>query len=256
MAKGEAGTADVFGLLGFPEAARVDQRLPKSAFEKVLAPAAKRALAASAASLRLACTLAPGNTGLDASLRDGIDSSTFAAVSFRPRPGTAPGALRRGVAAVHGAMPYPVLVVVEPEEGPTSLSLAVKRLGTDGRHVVLEGEPELEPLPPEGEVRDGFFAAAALQAFTGNTLWLLHDWWLGLLPALAAARETGSFRVPENPAVLRGDLDALADLDAAIRSLKREGRSGASIAERIQLEDAIKSRRRERDALLEKISTD
>ncbi len=248
--------ADIFASLGFPPSARVGQRIPKTAFDGALDPPARRALAAAVESVRLAYALTPKATGLAPAVRDGIDSSTFAAIVLGLRPSAGAAAVRRAVAAVHAAMPYPLLVLAELADGTVLLSLADKRMSADGRQrVVLTDNPALECLPQEGPVRDAFFAAAALPAFPGNTLWLLHDFWLGLLPALAAARETGAFRVPKDASALRADLAELASLDAAIRSLRAKARAGASIAERIELNTAIKARRREREALLAKIAS-
>lgn len=247
----------VFAALGLPPAAAAGQRVPRSEFDAVLAPPARRALARAVESVRLAYALSPASTGLSASLRDGIDSSTLAVLSLQAKPGVTATALRHAVALVHGAMPYPLLVAAAAPDGGVFLSLAAKRMSADGRQrVVLADEPAFEPLPSAGPVRDSFFAAAALPAFPGNTLWLLHDFWLGLLPALAAARETGAFRVPKDASALRADLAELASLDATIRSLRAKARAGASIAERIELNTAIKGRLRERGALLAKIAAD
>lgn len=257
MADGTAALDTVFSALGLPEAARVGQRIPRSEFDAVLAPPARRALAKAVESIRLAYALSPASTGLSASLRDGIDSSTLAVLSLRAKPDATETALRHAVALVHGAMPYPLLVAAAVPDGSVFLSLAAKRMSADGRqHVVLADGPAFEPLPPKGAVRDAFLAAAALPAFPGNTLWLLHDFWLGLLPALAAARETGAFRVPVDAAALRADLAELASLDATLRSLRAKARAGASIAQRIELNAAIKGRRREREELLAKIAAD
>jgi hypothetical protein len=230
--------------LALPADARVDQRVPKKLLLQQGAPtvADKRQIGNGIEEMSWIAALKPTNIGVP-EYRDAVrEYLEIAVLTVALRPAAKPTRL---VELIHRAIPYPVVLVAE--HGDTvALSLAHKRWsqGEAGK-TVLDGEVVSVEWNHEGhEQHEGdFLAAIALARQPRRHLPAVYQGWLDCATALAAARITGAFAVPDTAdrsAALRDGLDAHVRLNRELAALRAQAEREKQLNRRVQLNLEIK----------------
>lgn len=234
---------DVVGLiaaLDLPDAARVDQRVPKKLLLENGAPtvADKRYITDGIEELYWVAALKPTTIGVPAYRDDAREYLEIAVLHLTLRAGAKAGRL---VELVHRAVPYPVLLLVEHSEHP-GLSVAHKRWsqGEAGK-TVLDGEV----VAVEWDAVHGltFHDALALCHQPRTTLYALYQGWIDTLLALQAARVTGTFVKPassEHAATRREALHEYMRLDVEIIRLRAVAEKEKQLPRQVELNLELK----------------
>ena len=237
---------------GFPENRRVNQRIAKTLFceSGVLAAADKRIFKKEVDEVRCLYVMDSEGTQIVPVVDEERDYSCLAVIGMTLR--TAAHA-DRIAELCHRAMPYPLLVVMEGDEGRLLFSMAEKRISHDGRGgTVLERTVVtawLDVASCEPFIRASQFSDAAKHDFRS-----VYGWYMERLEALNAAQVTGVFKLDcGDPARRRAALAAIHELDGRLVALRRQVRRDATMAELIDLNMKIKSLEREREALAEQL---
>ena len=243
---------DVVKALTLPERARVDQRVPKKMLVEHGAPTAtdRRLLTDGIEELKWIAALKPGTVAVPEHRADGREFLEVAVLSVQVR--TTHGKTSqwlRLAELVHRAVPYPVLLIqtlvssstATPDNGPPppprqlALSLAHKRAAqNETGKVVLDGElvrselsgPDTGPGSRTASVVGSLLEAMALDRQPHQDLMALYQGWMDCLTAAAAARLTGSFRLPSGPTAAAAQRDALR----ACQQLEQEAARLRSLA--------------------------
>ncbi len=207
-------TADeVLAALDFPEAARVERRVPKTLFVKHGSPTAadKRRLNDGIEQVTWVATLKPTTVGV-AAYRDEQHEYLEIAVLRLELRGAAK--LSRLLELVHRAVPYPLLAVTDLGDR-VNLSLAHKRWsqGESGK-TVLDGSIVSVDCPGKGQPHHSSFKSAlAMGGQPSSSLLTLFQGWMDALLALEAARLTNHFEVPEAAARRAARQQALSECE-------------------------------------------
>ena len=230
--------------LALPPDARVDQRVPKKLLLEQGAPTAadKRQITGGIEEMLWIAALKPTNIGVP-EYRDAVrECLEIAVLTVALRPAAKPTRL---VELIHRAIPYPVVLVAE--HGDTvGLSLAHKRWsqGEAGK-TVLDGDVvavEWNHETHEKHERE-FLAVIALARQLRSHLQAMHQGWIACIMALAAARITGAFVVPdaaERAVALRDGLDAHGRLNRELAALRAAAERERHLNRRVALNLEIK----------------
>lgn len=232
----------VLAALIIPNAARVDQRVPKKLLTEQGAPtsADKRAIQEGIEEIQWVAALKPTTIGVptykDAE-REYLEIAVMTAVL---KPGAkAP----RLIELIHRAIPYPVFFVTQ-DGTATVLSLAHKRASqSEKAAIVLDGAVTIAPLDPQPEARtEAFLASLKLASQPQQHLKALYQGWIDCCASLATARLTGRFSLPNSPedaAHRRAALDSHARIMREIAGLRVKAAKETQINRRVELNLAI-----------------
>lgn len=236
--------AALLDALALPTDARVDQRVPKKLLLEQGAPTAadKRQITGGIEEMFWIAALKPTNIGVP-EYRDAVrEYLEIAVLTIVLRPAAKPTRL---VELIHRAIPYPVVLVAEQDD-TVGLSLAHKRWSQgeagktvlDGDVVAVEWNHEIH----DKHERD-FLAAIALARQPGSHLQAVYEGWTACIMALAAARITGAFAVPDTAdraVALRDGLDAHGRLNRELAALRATAERERQLNQRVELNLEIK----------------
>lgn len=245
---------DVIAALRLPVGARIEQRIAKTLLIEHGAPTAadKRRINDGIERIDWVAALKPATVGI-AAYKDAEREYLEIAVLHVTLKPTAKG-VPRLIELLHRAIPYPVLALTEPGEGPL-LSVAHLRWsqGEAGK-TVLDGDVLAVAVPPEDGTLAALFAdALALDKQPRGSLRSVYQGWMDTLLALEAARVTGRFELYADPA-RRSARDAAlrecARLDAEIARLRAAGKKEKQMARQVALNLELKQAEASRAAAL------
>lgn len=237
-------TADeAIAALALPEAARVDQRIPKTLLVEHGAPTAadKRRINDGVDKIHWIAALKPTTVGV-AAYKDGVrEYLEIAVLRVRLRPAAK---VPRLVELLHRAVPYPVFAIIEADDA-VNLSLADKRWsqGEAGK-TVLDGDL-VTVAAPQADVPGAaeFVAALAVARQPQSSLYALYQGWTDTLLALKAARVTGSFALlptRERRQARREALGQCTVCDVDIARLRKAAAREKQMARKVQLNLELK----------------
>lgn len=246
--------------LAFPASCRVDQRVPKKMLAEHGASTAadRRLLTDGIEELQWIAALKPGTVAIPVHRADGREYLEVAVLSMQVRSTHGKASQWRRLAElVHRAVPYPVLLiqtlvpsaVATPDAAPPrppaqlALSLAHKRAAqNEAGKVVLDGELVRSELlgPNTGtiSVAGQLLEAMALDRQPHQDLMALYQGWMDCLTAAEAARLTGNFRLPNDPAAAaaqREVLRACQRLEQEAARLRSQATKERQIAKQVEL---------------------
>lgn len=248
---------DVLAALALPDECAVGVRVPKTQLVEHggFAAADRRRIQEGIDTLRWAAAVRPTQVGIPAhSSADGTRLvPELQAMTLRLRPG-APAA-RLGE-LVHRAIPYPLVLITEQEDGLT-VSLALKRVAR-GRtdKAVLDGEVLSVPVPAPGGPHGEFLRSLALERQPQRDLLAVYQGWMDCTVALRVAATTGEFRPagsPEETDRRRRALLETGRLETELARLTAAARKERQMARQVRLNARIKAVRAELRARREEL---
>lgn len=234
----------IIDALALPPDARVDQRVPKKLLLEQGAPTAadKHQIQNGIEEMLWIAALKPTNIGVP-EYRDAVSEYLeIAVLTVALRPVAKPPRL---VDLIHRAIPYPVVLVAE--RGDTvGLSLAHKRWsqGEAGK-TVLDGEVVSAAWRHDEHERheSEFLASVGLARQQRASLYAVYQGWIECVTALAAARITGEFALPDSAdraAGVREGLDDHARLNRELSVLRAQAEREKQLNRRVELNLEIK----------------
>lgn len=247
--------SDLIQALALPAHAHVDQRVPKKLFLEQGAPTSvdKRALQDGIEDVFWVAALKPDTIAVS-NYRDDIREYLEIAVlsvTFRPQ---AKGP--RLTELIHRAIPYPIVLVTE-QAGATTISLAHKRASlAEGGKIILDGPVMAEALVQGDDFHKLLFQQLAAERQPTDNLFAFYQGWVDALQALAAARLTGRYTLPQNPAnavARNGALDDHARLRREIVGLRAKATKETQINRRVEINLAIQKLEAELGAAIKKL---
>ncbi len=204
----------VIDAMALPEQAMVRQRIPKKVLleQGMPTPADKRAVQDGLEELWWVAALKPATCGLAAHADDERDHSEVAVLAMLLRQAAKTTRLAE---LVHRAIPYPVVLITQGNNGCT-LSLAAKRAHqTEKARWVLD---EMRSTPGI-RMDDELLAVLPMHTLAVHDLRQLYEKWLAAVEASLAAKVAGRFKVPVNAAEHLRLREALEKVDALEREL-------------------------------------
>jgi Domain of unknown function (DUF4391) len=228
--------ADVITALELPSSAMVNQRIPKKmlADNGAATAADKRSILDGIDEIQWLAALKPTNIGVPEFRDDTRTYLELAVLSLSVRAGAKTARL---VELVHRAIPYPVLLIVNAEDG-LALSLAhIRHAQNDADKTVLDGESVLATIPADA-IGHSCLQAMALPRQPRNDLFALYQGWLDTAMALQAAQLTGHFTASvsrEQAAVRRAALRQCQDLTTQIAALRKAAAKEKQLARQVDL---------------------
>lgn len=242
--------------LQLPAQALIAHRVPKTLLVEFGAPTAadKRHIENGIEELRWVATLKPTTVGVTTYADDTREALELAVLILRVR---AKAKLARLVELVHRAVPYHLMLLTQlaPEDKPTGvhLSLTDKRWAQNEKDkVVIDGDlVQCDTGSLTEAVREQLIESLALVRQPRTNLHALYRGWIDTLLAAKAAAITGDF-VPAADADHAQDraaaLNACADLEARIASIRSAAAKEKQLARRVELNTQLKTLRSELEA--------
>lgn len=238
--------SDLQAALDFPNAALVEQRVPKKLLVENGAPTAadKRLINEAIEEILWVAALKPTTIGVPEYRDEVREYLEVAVLSVGLRPtGKAP----RISELLHRAVPYPVVLLIQQENG-LALSLAHKRWAhNEAGKVVLDGdlvEVDFSETHSAGaDIESGFLGALSLTRQPSTHLFALYQGWQDTLLALQAARLTGTFApaaTAEQALARRQALHECVSLEARIESLRSAASKEKQINRQVDLNLELK----------------
>ncbi|MFZ2386923.1 MAG: DUF4391 domain-containing protein [Polaromonas sp.] len=213
--------AEVITALELPSAAMVNQRVAKQMLaDNAAATAAdKRIILDGVEEIQWVAALKPTNIGVSEFHDDTRTYLELAVLSLSVRLGAKTARL---VELVHRAIPYPVLLIVNADDG-LLLSLAhIRKAQNEANKTVLDGESVMAIIPG-GAIGQSLLQAMALTHQPRSNLFELYQGWTDTVMALDAAQLTGKF-IPstsrEHAAARHLALQQCRELDVRIANLR------------------------------------
>ena len=234
----------IIAALQLPASARVDRRVPKKLLVEHGAPtpADRKRINEGVEEVQWIATLKPTTIGVPAWRDELREYSEIAVLSVTLRP----DANSRGLESlIHRAVPYPVLLIVT-EGSDVTLCLSPKRWSqSQPGAVVLDGNLVRVGMmdTDSEEIRGAFHEALALARQPRGDLCQLYQSWIDSLLALLAARMTGTFAMPNDPARSAARAAALREcsrLEAEINYLRSAAGKERQIAKQVELNLELK----------------
>ena len=248
---------DVMVALALPDAARIDQRIPKTLLVEHGAPTAadKRRINDGIERIQWVATLKPATIGIAAYKDAEREYLEIAVLRVALKP--AAKAVPRLVELVHRAIPYPVLALVENGKRLILSMAHIRWSQGEAGKTVLDGEMVSVDTPAEGDALQVAFAEVlALGRQPRLSLRTVYQGWMDTLLALAAARVTGRFEILADTARRTQRDDALrecARLDAQIARLRAAGNKEKQMARQVALNLELKQAEAARAHALEQL---
>ena len=248
---------DLIAVLGLPDAARVDRRVPKTLLVENGAPTAadRRRIRDGLAETRWLAALKPTTVGLASYSDAAREYLEIAVLQLSLHSGAHTDRITE---LLHRAVPYPVLLVAAQGD-ETQLSLAHKRWsqGEAGK-TVLDGEVVAVDV---GNGRTDPIAAAFCDSLdlTGRpraSLFALYQDWMDAVQALRVARITGVFSLPDSAAQSAdraAALQAYGRLEVKISKLSAAGAKEKQMTRLAEINLELRRLRADRDAARAKL---
>lgn len=236
--------AEIITALDLPYSALVEQRVPKKLLVENGAPTAadKRRINEGIEEIHWLAALKPNTIGVPAFRDELREYLEIAVLNVTLRPAAKTGRLGE---LVHRAVPYPVVLLLETEDG-LELSLAHKRWsqGEAGR-TVLEGGPvavSLSQMADSGFVHL-FLEALPLARQPRGTLYALYQGWIDIVLTLQAARLSGTFTLaasPEHAEDRRSALQECSEIEVKIAALRSAAAKEKQLHRQVELNLELK----------------
>lgn len=237
--------------LAIPDAARVDQRVPKKILTEQGAPtsADKRAIQDGVDEIKWVAALKPTTIGVPAYKDDTSEYLEIALITAELRAGAK---VLRLTELIHRAIPYPVFLVTY-DGAETALSFAHKRASQSEKiAVVLDGVMTLAPLGTEPDTKaSAYVESLKLSRQPQQNLRAMYQGWIDCCAGFAASRLTGVFKLPhstEEAAQRRLALDIYVRATREIAGLRAKAARETQINRRVELNLAIKRLEEERNS--------
>lgn len=241
-----------------PTEAQVLRRITKKLLTEEIAktPADRRRIQEGIEQVRWIAALKPDTIGVSPYSDDLRAYAEIAVLHVvrRPAPGHA-----RVTELLHRAIPYPVFLIGDGPSG-VDLSLVHKRWSqSDAGMSVLDGTLVRGELSTddEPELVEELLNAVAIHRQPSRNLFALYQGWQDVLTAWSAARLTGSFRLPDSPALAaawREHLQATADLETRIRKLRSEAARETQLSKRVELNLEIRRLKTQHEKSLQSLT--
>lgn len=251
---------DFIAALGLPDESRLDKRVPKKLLIENGASAAsdKRQINDGVEEIRWVAALKPTTIGVPHFVDSKREYLELAVLHLMLR---AKARMDRLNELVHRAIPYPVILFTSQGEGLT-LSLCHKRwsLGESG-NVVLDGDRIEVTLDGEIDPRvvQSFRESLPLAKQRRTDLFALYQSWIGCIVALAAAKITGRFLLPESPdrtSTMHGAVGEHERIEREIALLRAQAQKEKQASRRVELNLAIKRLDAESDSAVSTMGLD
>lgn len=232
----------VISALGIPDAARVEQRVPKKLLVENGAPttADKREIQEGIEELTWHAALKPTTIGVPSYRDDMREYLEIAVLTLRLRTGAKAPRLRE---LIHRAIPYPVFLV---QDQPTALDVSLAHVrwsqGQAGE-TVLDGAVITAALEADTPLSRELLAAIALTRQPRQNLHALYQGWIECVEAHAAARHTGAYTPALDSEAAQRRRIALADharLSHEITSLRARAAKEKQLNRRVELNLQVK----------------
>ena len=244
--------ADLIAALDLPDAARVDQRVPKRLLVEHGAPTAadKRRINDGIEEVYWLAALKPTTVGVPA-FRDTVRE--YLEIAVLRATLRADSKADRLAELTHRAVPYPVLLIAVQGD-VISLSLAHKRWSQgEAGAMVLDGDLVGADLSAglDGALGQGFREALPLARHARTHLFALYQSWMDTVLTLLAARVTGTFASPDSPehaVARRNALTQCARLDAEIARLRAAAAKERQVARQVEINLTLQRLKEQRDA--------
>ncbi len=239
----------VITALNLPASANLRQRVPKKLLvEHGAATAAdRRYINQGVENVYWVAALKPTTIGVPAyrdETREYLEISILR-LTLRPEAKVA-----RLVDLAHRAIPYPVLLLAEPEEGG-EVSCAHKRWSeAEADETVLDG-PVVATVGEADDHTCAFLSSIAVEKLPRTNMLALYQGWIDAILALHAAAITGEFSMPENAARAReraSGLEEYAEAEDEIARLRNVATRERQIARRVEMNLKIKQLEAAREA--------
>jgi hypothetical protein len=251
----------VLDALQLPAQALITHRVPKTLLVENGAPTAadKRHIESGIEELRWVATLKPTTVGVATYADDKREAVELAVLILRLR---AKAKLARLVELVHRAVPYHLMLLTQPasEDKPSGvhLSLADKRWSQNEKGtIVLDGDlVQCDTGSLTDAVRERLIESLALVRQPRTHLHALYRGWIDTLLAAKAAAITGDFVPAADAGHAQGRaeaLDACADLEGRIASIRTAAAKEKQLARRVELNTQLKTLRSELEAARQRL---
>ena len=232
----------LFDALALPASARMERRVPKALLADHGATGAgdRRLVETGIERLRWRASLKPGTIGVPAFADDVRDYPEVAVLTLELRASANAARLAK---IAHSAIPYPMILIIGDGEA-AALSVAPKRRHErQADRIVVDrlvtATALTEPLDGAAEA---FITSLAVAGLPAINLWSFHEGIVDRVEAFAAARITGTFRLPVDSGDAARRREALAAHEGQAREVARLRKAAAAekrLATRIDLSHNI-----------------
>lgn len=247
-------SSDLIAAFDLPEAALVQQRVPKKLLLEYGAPtSADRSLIQDGIEeITWIAALKPSGIGVPEYRDEQRRYLELAVLSVGLRE---TGKVTRLAELIHRAIPYPVVLILSDSAG-LMLSLAhIRWAQKEAEKTVLDGEPSVQRLAGEPSSLRDFLQALCLRHQPRADLYALYQGWMDTLTALQAAAITGHFVKNENARHATGRRAALRrcrEIDDEVARLRVVAAKEKQMARQVGLNMEIKALLTER----QRVATD
>jgi hypothetical protein len=247
----------VLAALALPPQAMVDRRIAKKLLLENGAPTAtdKRYINEGVEEIAWVAALKPGTVGVPAYKDEVREYLEIAVLTLSLREGAKGGRLCE---LVHRAIPYPVVLVTQDEDG-VSLSLAhIRHAENEAGKTVLDGTTARANVTDDAPGM-AFLGSLAVAGLRRDDLRAVYQDWIDRIDALAAARVTGSFRVCATRAAAdrrRVLLREFAEVDGRVGALTTEAGAERQLTRRIELNLKLRTLKDERARLCDALAAE
>ena len=236
---------DLIAALELPASSRVDQRIPKKLLVENGAPttADKRNINEGIEAIQWLASLKPSTIGVP-EYRDEIrEYLEIAVLEVTLRQDAKASRLTE---LIHRAIPYPVVLMQNSEEGVTLSLTHIRWAQNEAGKVVLDGElvaAALHGRCSSPDIFPAFLQALSITRQPRASLKVLYQGWLDTLAAYQAAQITGVFALSKTDvqaAARRANLLACRELEQQITTLMAAAIKEKQLARQVALNLEIK----------------
>lgn len=243
-------TADqVVSAMGLPDAAMVNQRVPKKMLLENGVPTAadRKFIQDHIEQVTWVAALKPANAGVpdfNDAQRTYLEVAVLS-VAMRDLGGPPPNSskVRRISELLHRAIPYPVVVVLSEGEHLFMSMCHIRWAQKEADKTVLDGEPSFATLTAD-EFCSAFLEALPMSQQPRTHLHTLYQGWMDTLSAWQAAQVSGRFALSQSTdhaAERRAALQRCRELDARIASLRSAASKEKQLARQVAANLEIKA---------------
>ncbi|MFN5944335.1 MAG: DUF4391 domain-containing protein [Phycisphaerae bacterium] len=229
----------LIGALRLPDAASVQQRVPKSLLIEHGASTAsdKRLIEAGVDELRWIASLKPATVGIAAFEDSARQCVELIVLTLSMRPDSKPTRL---LELVHRAIPYHTLLLASEPNGKCIGSLADKRWSqVESGRVVLDGEVVSTDLTTtDRPTFDALLGTLAVSRRPYTNLYSLYRTWLDAMLAVEASRKTGAFVESDSTerfAARHAALAECAELEKRINAIRVAAAKERQMSRQVEL---------------------
>lgn len=248
-------TAELLAALGLPQAAMVQQRVPKKLLSErgASTPADRQLIQGRIDELNWVAALKPSNIGVSPYEDEQRSYVEVAILVLRLRPeaksartmessfAEMSASVKRIAEMIHRAVPYPTVLLIEDGAWIFASMANIRWAQREADKTVLDGESVIVPI--SAALVDGrqsslsaFLDAMALSRQPGSHMGALYQGWLDTLSAWQAAELTGRFVISESPSQAeerRAALRRCKELDGKISALRSAASKERQLARQV-----------------------